>query len=86
MDIQTITTLVTIVVSLILGEVSKKLKIVANNKIPLQNLAIGLIIALIEYLITKDFQVAIAVSGLTAGGTYDFLKNYMLLKGENKNG
>lgn len=82
MDTQTIVTLVTVIVSLILGEVSKKLKIVEKNKIPLQNLLVGVIAALIEFFITKDFKVAIALSGLSAGGTYDFVKNISLLKGE----
>ncbi len=82
MDIQTIISLVTIVVSLVLGELSKKLKIVKKNKIPLQNLIVGMLVALIEFLITKDFKVAISLSGLAAGGIYDFAKNILLLKGE----
>ena len=82
MNIETITTICTIIISLILGEVSKKLKIVEKNKIPLQNLLVGLLMALFEFFITKDFKLAIALSGLSAGGTYDFVKNILLLKGE----
>ena len=43
--------------------------------IPLQNLTIGIIFALVEWIITKDFNLAVAMSGLMAGGTYDLVKN-----------
>ena len=53
-----------------------------NNLIPIQNLVIGVIIAIIEFIITKDFKVSIAVSGLLAGGTYDIVHNLNKIKGE----
>lgn len=75
--------LVTIVVTLILGLVTKKYTNLSSKKIPLQNLLIGLIVAIVEYIITKDFSTAIAVSGLTGGGVYDLIKNTsMLITGE----
>lgn len=43
--------------------------------IPIQNILIGIIVAIIEWIITKDFNVAIALSGLLAGGTYDIFNN-----------
>ncbi|MBR2785055.1 MAG: hypothetical protein IKD74_03610 [Clostridia bacterium] len=67
--------LITIVLTLILGVLSKKCKFISNNLIPLQNLLIGFIIALIEWYFTKDFETAIALSGLLAGGTYDLIHN-----------
>ena len=46
-----------------------------NNLIPIQNILIGVIVAIIEFIITKDFSVAIALSGLIAGGAYDIGNN-----------
>ena len=75
--------IVTIVVTLILGLITKKYTNLSSKKIPIQNLLIGIIVAIIEYIITKDFNTAIAFSGLAGGGTYDLIKNvYMLLTGK----
>lgn len=83
MDLANITTLVTIIVTWILGVVVKKCKWISNNLIPVQNIAIGLIVAVIEWLITKDFNTAVAMSGLIAGGAYDIVHNLekMIKKG-----
>lgn len=75
MDSAQILTIITIVVSWILGVVAKKLSWFNNYLIPVQNIIIGVIFALVEFFITKDFNVAIAVSGLLAGGTYDVFNN-----------
>lgn len=83
MESSNIITLATIVVTWILGYFAKKSKWIDNNLIPIQNLLIGLIIAIIEWIITKDFSTAIMLSGLFAGGTYDLGHNLMKLrKGE----
>ncbi len=74
--------IVTIIVTLILGWFSKKHTYISSKKIPLQNLIIGICVALIEYFITKDFNTAIAISGLTAGGMYDLYKNSQILLNE----
>ena len=75
MELTNIITLVTIVVTWILGAVAKKSKWISNNLIPVQNIAIGLIVAGIEWIITKDFNTAVAMSGLIAGGAYDIVHN-----------
>ena len=75
MDITSIVTLVTIIVTYILGILAKKSSFINNKLIPIQNILIGLIVAIIEWIITKDFKVAIALSGLIAGGTYDIIRN-----------
>lgn len=75
MELTDILTIVTIVITWLLGIVAKKSKFIKNNLIPIQNLFIGLVIAIIEWVITKDFKVAIALSGLIAGGTYDVFHN-----------
>ena len=75
MELSQIVMIITIVITWLLGILSKKSKFINNNLIPIQNLIIGLIVALIEWIITKDFNTAIALSGLVAGGTYDILHN-----------
>ena len=74
----------TFIVTLILGFVSKKSKFISNNLIPVQNLLIGLVVAVVEWIITKDFNTAIALSGIMAGGAYDIVHNIQKMKIENK--
>ena len=73
--LENIIALVTIVVSFFLVKLSKKSNFVKNELIPLQNLFVGIVIAVIYYLMTKDISVAIATAGLFAGGTYDIVHN-----------
>ncbi len=68
-------TIVTFFVTIICGFISKNNPKLSDKIIPIQNLFIGLIIAAIEWTITKDFSTAIALSGLLAGGTYDIAHN-----------
>lgn len=75
MELAEILTIVTIVVTWILGALAKKFNWINTNLIPLQNIAIGLIIAIIEWIITKNFSTAIALSGILAGGAYDIFHN-----------
>ena len=81
---ETILSLVTIIVTLILGILAKKSTFINNKLIPIQNIAIGLIFALIEWIITKDFKLAIASSGLIAGGMYDIAHNLEKIIREEK--
>lgn len=80
MEFNEILAIVTFGVTLICGIITKKIPKISNKIIPIQNLAIGLIIAITEFIITKDFKVSIAVSGLLAGGTYDIVHNLNKLK------
>ena len=82
MNIEYIVALITIIVEIILGFISKKNPKMSNKLIPIQNLLIGIIVAVVEFIITKDFDTAIAVSGLIAGGTYDIVHNLKKLRGE----
>ncbi len=79
MDITSIVTLVTIIVTYLLGILAKKSTFINNKLIPIQNIVIGLIVAIIEWIITKDFKVAIALSGLLSGGLYDVGHNLQKL-------
>ena len=86
MELEYIVSLVTILVTFVLGIISKKNPKLSNKIIPIQNLFVGLIVAVIEFFITKDFKVAIALSGLIAGGTYDIVQNLnKLIKGDENN-
>lgn len=82
MSIEYLVALITIAVEIILGFISKKNPRISNKLIPIQNLIVGIIVAVVEFAITKDFKVAIAVSGLIAGGTYDIVHNLRKLKGD----
>lgn len=83
MEVSTLISLVTIIVTWVLGVISKKYTKLNNKLIPIQNILVGLIVALIEWIVTKDFKVAIALSGLLASGTYDIFHNLeKLIKGE----
>lgn len=75
MEVTEILTIVTIIVTWVLGIVAKKNVWFNNNLIPVQNIIIGLVVAIIEWIITKDFSTAIALSGLIAGGSYDIFHN-----------
>ena len=80
MTLEYLISLITIVVTLVLGFVSKKSPKIKNNLIPIQNLLIGVIVAIVEWILTKDFNTAIALSGLIHGGTYDIVHNLQKLK------
>ena len=80
MDLNIILSLVTIVITIICGFISKKFPKFNNNLIPIQNILIGLIVASIEWIITKDFSLSVALSGIFAGGTYDIINNIKKLK------
>ena len=75
MELTEILSIVTFAVTLICGFIVKKVPSISNKIIPVQNMLIGFIVAIIEFAITKDFKLAIAVSGLLAGGTYDIGHN-----------
>lgn len=75
MEVSTLISLVTIIVTWVLGVISKKYTKLNNKLIPIQNILVGLIVALIEWIVTKDFKVAIALSGIFAGGAYDVINN-----------
>ena len=67
-------TLATIVATIIIGQLTKKFTDLETKQIPLQNLAIGILVCIIQYAITRDINTAVAVSGIISGGTYDLGK------------
>lgn len=80
MELSYIIGIVTILVTFILGELSKKSKFISNNMIPIQNLVVGFIAFGIDFIITKDINTALIFSGLTAGGIYDIINNLKKIK------
>ena len=83
MELSTLISLVTILVTWILGVLAKKSTFINNKLIPMQNILIGVIVAGIEWIVTKDFSTAIALSGVIAGGTYDVFHNLeKIVRGE----
>lgn len=83
MELSTLISLVTIIVTWVLGILAKKSTFINNKLIPIQNILIGVIVAGIEWIVTKDFSTAIALSGIIAGGTYDVFHNLeKIVRGE----
>lgn len=83
MELSTLISLVTIIVTWILGVLAKKSTFINNKLIPIQNILIGVIVAGIEWIVTKDFSTAIALSGIIAGGSYDVFHNLeKIVRGE----
>jgi hypothetical protein len=80
--IDIILTLATVVATIFCGFITKKNPKISNKIIPIQNMIIGFIVCLVEWIITKDFSFALATSGLVAGGTYDLGHNFKKLRGE----
>ena len=78
-----IISILTIVITLVFGFLSKKSTFISNNLIPIQNLVIGVTISIVEFIFTKDFSTAIAMSGIFAGGTYDVVHNLEKMIKEN---
>ena len=58
----------------IFGFIAKKNNI-KTDLIPYQNLLIGLIVGVIYWITSKDFSMAVTMSGLLAGGVYDIFNN-----------
>ena len=77
-------TIATIIATIIVGQLTKKFTDLETKQIPLQNLAIGIIVCIIQYAITRNINTAVAVSGLMSGGIYDLSKsiNQIFSKGE----
>lgn len=79
MTIEEIVMLVTALVTLIFGELSKRFGWVKKKYIPIQNLVIGLFAGFLVYFLKLDENLLSCIitclfSTLCAGGTYDLAK------------
>lgn len=81
-----IVTLLTMTLTWILGFVSKRCPYINNNIIIIQNIVIGLVVALFYFIVTKDFNLAISLSGLFAETGYNLIHNIEKLIKDGKNG
>lgn len=80
-NIETIIMILTQIIVWILGALSKKNENIKNDMIIFQNGIVGLISCFLYYVVTKDFSVAIATSGLTADIVYNLVhSSYKLIK------
>lgn len=88
MEIQDIFCITSVAVTCLLRPIIKKYPNMKSSMEYLTNLLIGVIVAFTEWLITRDFSFAIAISGLMTGGAYDLFQNLRLffihLKKEQK--
>ena len=70
----------------ILGFVSKRCPYINNNLIIIQNIVIGLAVSIFYFIITKDFNLAITLSGRLAETGYNLIHNIEKLIKEGKDG
>lgn len=74
-NMEFIISFVTIIVTWILGKLAKKSKFIKNERIPIQNLLVGIIVTLLYYLVTKDVSMIVASGSPIATLLYDILHN-----------
>ena len=80
-NIETIIMMLTQIIVWILGALSKKNENIKNDMIIFYIFIVGLISCFLYYVVTKDFSVAIATSGLTADIVYNLVhSSYKLIK------
>ena len=81
-----IITLLTMTLTWILGFISKRCPYINNTLIIIQNIVIGLAVSIFYFIITKDFNLAITLSGLFAETGYNLIHNIEKLIKEGKDG
>lgn len=78
MNVEEIIPLVSMVVTWIMGELSKKFNWYESKYIPIQNLLIGIVATIVYILANDEANITAAIvtvfSGLLAGGIYDLAK------------
>lgn len=75
---------VTLIVTWLMGVFAKKNKYISTHLIPVQNLVIGIIMTIVYWIISKDFEAALMVTGSLAGGLYDIVHNLQKLMESNE--
>ena len=70
-----IITLLTVTLTWVLGFLFKRCPYINNNLIIIQNIVIGLSVSIFYFAITKDFNLAITLSGLFAETGYNLIHN-----------
>lgn len=85
-NMEAIVTLLTMCLTWILGYISKRCTYVNNNFIIIQNIVVGLCVSLFYFIVTKDLNLAITLSGLLADSGYNLFHNIQKLMKGGKNG
>lgn len=81
-----IITLLTMILTWILGFISKRCPYINNNLIIIQNIVVGLSVSIFYFIITKDFNLAISLSGIFAETGYNLIHNIeKLIKNDTNN-
>lgn len=83
-NMETIISLITMIVVWGLGKLAKENPKIKNDTIIYQNIIVGIISACLYYITTQDISTAIALSGVFATTGYDVIHNIgQLLNKEN---
>ena len=81
-----IVTLLTMILTWILGFISKRCPYINNNLIIIQNIVVGLSVSIFYFIITKDFNLAISLRGIFAETGYNLIHNIeKLIKNDTNN-
>lgn len=72
---EVIVTLISMVIIWVLGFLAKRSSYINNNLIIIQNIVIGLVVSAFYYILTKDFNMSITLSGLFAETGYNLVHN-----------
>lgn len=83
-NMETIITLITMIVVWVLGKLAKKNSKIKNDAIIYQNIIVGIISACLYYITTQNISTAIALSGIFATTGYDVLHNFEKLVKESE--
>lgn len=78
MDLSTIITFVTFIVTYVFGELSKKFNWLESKYIPIQNFVIGVIASIMYYCFVDnsniEHAIMVVISALSTAGLYDLTK------------
>lgn len=70
-NIETIITIVTIIITWVCGELAKKSKHILNNRIPIQNIIIAVTMTALYWFATGDISITVASGSPIATLIYD---------------
>lgn len=75
-NFEIIFTIISAIVTFILGKVTKKVPQIDNSNIPIQNIIILIISTLVYYFATGDWSLVVASGSPIATLVYDLIHNY----------
>lgn len=75
-NLETIFTIVTMIITYVFGRLAKKSQLINTNRIPIQNITIAIVMSLIYYLLTGDFSMVVASGSPIMTLLYDTFHNF----------